>query len=429
MLREFVLIRRLRCFNFFFYVCVCAALSFARSAAQGLPAVAPQVQIVYFGAERGFVVGTQPVTLLCVARNTGAVPILENALRLRCYTLAGLDYTTGETWPALPALAPGQTIAYRWTLTPAAQSGPLIAAALLTGNNARPLSGRGPKAASAESSATEITPQAVLSVIPRFPSEPKLDAPNLALAAPPLSQAAEASAWVGNDRIGARLLASANREPVLLLGGRNGADWKVVAVSAPLFSVCSGEEGQIPWRQTFRWDDSRAYSEKETATLTLRGSLGTQWRGEIVLQARSGTAVMQGVLRLTARRLMRLRELAAPRLLARDAAKPMSGLPNGTVIDFLDKPVVLPASERIAAALVAPFVVGLTWPKSFAYANWTAAPDSAASLSEFPILGTTWRGGERGTLMQPGETIEVPFRLFAYAPSETLRDALRFLMN
>ena len=382
----------------------------------------------YFGAERGVAVGTQAVTMLCIVRNTGAAPIAENTLRLRCYTLAGLDYTTGETWPLLPALGAGQARAYRWVLVPSAPRGPLIASALLTANRPAVFAARGPKRTPADAPAN-FDPQAILNVIPRLDEEPKLNPPDPKNSAAPQALAGEESAWVGNERVGLRVIAAeGNREPVLLLCGKNGAGWRLLALSATLFAVTSGEPGQIPWRQTFHWSDSRPASTAEAATLTLRGSLGTQWRGEITLQTQSGTAAIQGVFRLTARRLMRLYDLRLPRLLARDAAQPMPGAANGTPLEMPDAPAVLPAAARIGAAKTEAFTFGLAWSKTFPYANWTAERSPAVSLTDFLILGAEWRDA-RGTLMQPGETIEVPFRLFAFAPSDTLRDALRFLIN
>ena len=209
---------------------------------------------------------------------------------------------------------------------------------------------------------------------------------------------------------------------------RTARTGKPLALSVPLFTVLSGEPGQIPWRQTFHWNDSRPASDHETAALTLRGTLGTQWRGEITLRTQAGTAAIQGILRLTARRLMRLYDFRLPRLLARDAAKPLPGAANGTAIEAPNLPAVLPETARISAAMTAPFSFGIVWSKTFPYAQWTAEKTPAVSVGDFPLLGAAWRS-ERGTLMQPGETVEVPFRLFAYAPSETLRDALRFLIN
>ena len=388
------------------------------------PPVNPPIRVEYFGAERGFAIGMQAVTMLCVLRNTGAAPIAENTLRLRCYTLAGLDYTTGETWPVLPSIGAGQTVAYRWVLVPAANGGPLIASALITENKPINVAAPGP----ANDFAANFAPQAVLNVIPRLAAEPKLDPPNVPPGAAPQAVASEDSAWLGNERVGVRIVAAGNREPILLLGGKFGADWKLLALSASLFSVLSGEPGQIPWRQTFHWSDSRPASTHAGAALTLRGALGTQWRGEVTLQTQSGTAAIQGTFRLTARRLMRLYDCQIPRLIARDAAKPLPGAANGTPNAFSDLPAVLPENARIAAARTGPFTFGIAWPGNFAYANWTAQKNPAVPLTDFPLLGAAWRSGP-GTLMQPGETIEIPFRLFAFAPSETLRDALRFLEN
>ncbi len=413
------------------WVCAVFAAPVCRAGGQDTPKTAPQIRVEYFGAERGAAIGTQAVTLLCIVRNTGAVALPEKTLRLRCYTLSGLDYTTGETWPALPAIGAGQALAYRWVLAPSARTGTLIAAALLTEN--RPTESRTgsppPNVKQALETFANFAPQVAIRVIPRRETALELDPPNATANVAPQSVAGTDSAWLGNERVGLRVVAGQrNREPILLLGGRNGGDWKPLAVSAALFSALSGEPGQTPWRQTFHWMDALASSTRSAATLTLRGALGTQWRGEVIFKTESGTAAIAGTLRLTARRRMRLYDLQTPQLLDCDAAKSFPGAANGTPVFLPDAPAVLPEAAQVEAVHSGAFTFGIAQAKTFSYANWTAEKFPAQTLTDFPILGAAWRN-PRGTLLLPGETLEVPFRLFAFAPSETLRDALRFLMK
>jgi hypothetical protein len=44
-----------------------------------------------------------------------------------------------------------------------------------------------------------------------------------------------------------------------------------------------------------------------------------------------------------------------------------------------------------------------------------------------PLPGAQWDDA-RGTVILPGAAVEIPFRLFASGPSDTLRDALRFVL-
>jgi hypothetical protein len=43
-------------------------------------------------------------------------------------------------------------------------------------------------------------------------------------------------------------------------------------------------------------------------------------------------------------------------------------------------------------------------------------------------MGAEWIGDDRGESISTGTTIEIPFRIFVFGPSDTVRDAARFRM-
>ena len=55
------------------------------------------------------------------------------------------------------------------------------------------------------------------------------------------------------------------------------------------------------------------------------------------------------------------------------------------------------------------------------------APLSGSGNTLLSLLGIEWEGPDAGSVIQPGATVEIPFRLFAFGPSDTLKDALRFI--
>src|SRR5690349_17333380 len=94
--------KRLRCTG-----CLILALSCACLAACNLPAHAqnesrtpappsPQLRVEFLGPEKGFAIGSQSVSILCVIRNVGAGTLPENTARVRCYPLTGLDFMGGQ---------------------------------------------------------------------------------------------------------------------------------------------------------------------------------------------------------------------------------------------------------------------------------------------------------------------------------------------
>jgi hypothetical protein len=215
--------------------------------------------------------------------------------------------------------------------------------------------------------------------------------------------------------------------PVLSLSVRDGARWRVAATSTALAQALSGEDGQRPWRQTFRWRHASARTEKDVATLTLVGSLGTLWNAEIVIQCRADTCALNGELRLTPRRQARCFEVQLPLLLALPES-PSTGPYSGRAISVGEAAASLPDGARSAAAHRANFSVGLSWPGSAPLANWDATRVPAGDDVLAPLLGAAWSGGDRGEIVLPGATLVFPFRLFAFSPSDTVRDAMRFVI-
>ncbi|HZO90911.1 MAG TPA: hypothetical protein VFB38_21480 [Chthonomonadaceae bacterium] len=419
------------------------------SAPTSAPPPAPNIHIEFFGAERGYAVGTESVVFLCVVRNVGTAPLPENALRLRLFPAAGLDYTSGDTMPGLPALAPNQAVAFRWRLQPSDATGPLVAAVLFepgapsaepTRGPAPPSSaGIAPSAPQGVIGVAQVTappasapsppvpmpvPRAVLTVVPRFASGPRVMGASDRL---PAARVQSGRAWVGNDRVGVQVVAAEGRLPVLLLAGKEGQDWRALSTGVPLIQVQSGEEGQTPWWETFRWRNWQVTGDKDSATLILQGTLGARWRAEVHLTAQSNTAAINGRLRLIPLRTMRLYGVRLPRLLAdNEAANGAPPKADGTGVAVASETSLLPETARIAASHVGTMTFGLTWPSALPLSGWRAAPLPTGDAERLRVLGVQLEGDPQGALFTRGTPVEFTFRLFAFAPSFTLRDASRF---
>jgi hypothetical protein len=413
-------------------------------------ATAPDVRVEFLGAESGYAVGMQSVTLLCVVRNVGSAPLPDRTLRLRCYAVTGLDYTTGETMPVVPALGPNQALAYRWRLAPSNATGPLTAAVLM--EPVTPTSAAAPEMPSSPGGGLHGTahggsdsattgaqppppaepaplpaPRAVVTTVPRLaaPLRPGGDA--IRPAAGPLASAGETSAWIGNDRMGARIVASELRQPVLLLCGKEGAGWRGLAVGSPMASVRSGEDGQVAWWETFRWRAARVRIEKDLATLTLLGNVGTRWQAEMVFVARRDTAALSGRLRLKPLRVMRLYSVLLPRLQADNSRAAASFRADGSAQPLSNAEPLLPETARVIAGRANGITFGLTWPSTGPDPGWKWSRLPAGDANVAPLPGAQWDDA-RGSLILPGTAVEIPFRLFAFGPSDSLHAALRFVL-
>lgn len=391
------------------------------------PTSSPDVRVEYFGPERGYVVGAESVTLLCIVRNVGTGPLPEKTLRLRCYAISGLDYTTGDTLPVLPAMARNQALAFRWRLAQSGDTGPFIAAVILentgaTGSVEKPQPGGGVILVNETN-----TPRTALTVVPRLPSAPRMGDRVVPPSGPPQATATRDDAWISNDQFALRAVRADRAAPLLILSGREGASWRTLANGIPLARVFSGEDGQRLWWEPFRWEQARAQSDKVSALLTLNGTIGARWKATLTLTAIRDSAAINGRLRLTAGKTLRLAGIELPSLLVSPATA-TSAKADGSPISLTTEEPILPEDTRIVAARAGGITFGLTWPTATPFPGWHWSSLPGGNPELLSVLGAQCLGDPRGELVTSGSSIEITFRLFAVSPSDTLRDALRFLL-
>lgn len=389
------------------------------------------VRVEYFGAERGYLVGQDNLTLLCVVRNFGPTPLGDSALRLRCTPISGLDYTSGNLTPTLPALATNQAVAYRWRFAPTDALAPLIASVILESISPEASSGStasGPHLSDihpADSHPVE-PPQVTLTTVLRYTHPPRFGDQPAEKDGTPRAFFGADEAFVGNDRVGLHVVANDKSQPILLLAGRLANAWVPVASFLPVLALKSGEEGQLPWWESFRWRDTRCGGTKQAASITLVGTLGNHWRAELTLEARRDTAVLSARLHLVALRPMRCLSLQLPRLLTIAEDRPRTASrADGTAIVVPDSPSLLPDDTRGLSGRANSVTFGLAWPATTPLADGRWTPLRTGDGSSI-IDAVQCDAGGAGVPIPKGGSLDTTFRLFAHAPSDTIRDALRF---
>lgn len=405
------------------------AISRSTPIANRQPPSEPDLQVEFLGSEKGYAVGGQSVAILCVIRNAGTGALPENTARVRCYPLAGLDFLEGQLWPNLPALNAGQAVAYRWRLAVTNQTTPLVFSVLITKVDppapaAMAVRSGGPQVVQPAPD-IPIASRAVAVAVPRFPSTPHLLGAAANWTSPHASVGSQ-TARVGNDRSLLNVVAAQDRVPLLVLAGKEGNDWKVVATTIPSLQVRSAEEGQQPWWESFRWMDTDVRETKDSAILTLHGRVGPNLGAQIILESRANTGVIYGTIRLTAKRNVRLFGLHLPRLLAVPAGGAAATKLDGSaaILNVASSP--LADQDRLAAAHTGALTFGLTWPVSPPFNSWRSSRMAYGDVDHLPILGAEWSADARGDVLSAGASIEAPFRLFVFGPSDTVKDAVRF---
>lgn len=395
----------------------------------------PDLRVEYFGAEKGYAVGNDNISVLCVIRNAGTAPLPANTVRLYCYPLVGLDYTSGELKPVLPELAPNQSVAFRWQLAPNSQ-GRLVTSVLLQPNDSPGAPGGEAVTQANPATAAGAPPQidpaaldlprAVVAGIPHFGAQPALGNIRAGTAAGPIASSRSGEVWLANDRVSLHVRAAAGGDPVLSFAAKEGTGWRVLATANALCEVLAAEDGQGAWWKGFRWHQTTVRANKDEGTMTLTGTAGGRWNVEFSATTRRDTGIIDGKIRLTARQTTRLFGVRLPGLLA------VNEYPGGGLGRADGRSIVLPAEDpamldtpRLGAARRGSVTFGLAWPSRPPLDGWNTETLADGNSNLTSLLGGVWNGPERGELILAGATIEIPFRYFAFTPSDTVRDAQR----
>ena len=365
------------------------------------------VKVLYFGADPLTFPTPASASLLTVVENITNSTIPAGALRLRCIALSGLDYTSGELAPLLPALNPGQYAVCRWNLAP---------------------SGKGP--ASAALMIETVLNRTWLSVqttgLPIENHPLRFGDPLPGVDKSPRVLLGINSAWLSGNRIAIHIKRTSQDMPILILAGRNGKRWQMAGLCMPLMKTLSGEPGQQAWWQTFHWLTTNEYSDSSMAELTLIGTLGRFWKAKISFTARQNTAAINGHIHLTALRTLQLSSLQMPRLMVLLSGMPLPPANGIPILLPADPPAdPLPDSAPVAAFHFGHITSGMSWSASSLLPGWSSdqIPDCPAGAS---LHGVRINTNQSNSLIVAGESISFPFRLFAVDPSSSLQDALHF---
>ncbi len=393
---------------------------------------APEIRVEFLGAEEGFAVGTQSFTTLCIVRNVGNSSLPLGTLRLRCYTLANLDYLDGQLRPLVPPLAPNQSASFRWRLAPTSSSAPLTFAAFIERSDPGKVdysnsSGSDVPSTTSESGIATL-PTVKTASIPHFSANPKLLSGLGSWGKIPQAIAQEEEAWVGNDRVFVHALAANGGIPILTMAAKDGAQWKRIALVSSLAVVNSGEDGQIPWKETFKWRSSERRADKDSAVLTLIGTVGSRWSATLTFEAKRDTGAVNGRLKLTARRNLRCFGVQLPRLVAEKESSAPTPKADGVGQVLPPDPSTIADTERMSASHIGSTTFGMTWNSRSPFANWRSSRLPVGDPERTEVLGGQWESDSRGEVVAAGDVLEFNFRIFAFGPSFTVRDAMRFAL-
>lgn len=396
--------------------------------------------IEYFGAERGAAVGSEDVVFLAIVRNRTNTPIAAGQFRLWCYAVNGLDYTSGETMPILPILAPNQALAYRWRLSVSAGRQTLMAAALLqrvpittrsagsNGNNPGVGASVILPEPEAEGTSDVSSIQTTIAVVPRVSRMPGDTAISIKPGDAPNASAGPNSAAISNDLISLRIMHADRKQSVFSLAARKGTDWSELATGISLGAILSAEEGQTPWWEAFRWKEAHAANEKDLASLILTGTFGNRWRAEMTLETHRFSSAINVRMRMVALRTLRCKGFKLPEMLAERDHKTVTTLrADGSPIFCENDSSLLSESRQLSAVRRDAVTFGMTWSNTAFLQGFEWNPLPVQDPQLITVLGGTSSASDAGEVILSGASIDINFRIFAFTPSSTIKDAIKFV--
>lgn len=361
------------------------------------PADKPQLEVVFFGTVRGYVIGLDPVVLTGTIRNVGKAELPADTVAARVVAVSGLDYSETAIAPKLPRLEPGTSTTVQWRLLPIRANAPLVAALSLE--------------ATAQNGAAVSLPS--VSVAPLYHlDEPPAD--KNAFQKEPRAGERQNDAFLENENLRAQVIYTTGAIPLLRLSVRIGSGWRTVGTTLPLAEVLSAEGGQQPWWEVFKGEEFRAVNKKGEASLYLSGGIGLRWRAILILTLRSGSSVLDIQMQCAPLRPMRISGVHLAPLLAGDV---VLGVPTET----LRAESVGPNS--LTAARWNEITVGTLWSNAPLFPDWKTTALATSPGAEYQRFGAEWRTQAVPVALSAETLLTLRCRLFVLTPSASVGDA------
>jgi hypothetical protein len=266
-------------------------------------------------------------------------------------------------------------------------------------------------------------PKAVLAIVPHV-LESTPDIVNFTL---PRAISKGINARIGNDHLSLTITPVQGQSAMGLLAAKSADGWDYVGASWPLVQIRSSVDGQLPWWGNFRWTHSESHAQRGAALLDVYGLCGDVWEVQITIAAQKDSGVLEGRLRLKARKTCRLFGVQLPRLVSpSDRSTPIPSA-DGSSSLVISNPTV-DESDNLAAAHKGMVTSGIAWSQRPPFMDWLPFPLPLGDTDHTDQLGMQWVGGDRGEVVLPGGIIDINFHLFCVSPSDTVSDAHRFVM-
>ncbi len=353
--------------------------------------------ITSFAPTRAYAVGTNTVTLVGTVRNVGKAALPADTVLLRMFAVNGLEYVEGTTAIRLPAMEPGASNTYRWKVQPTAPDAPLVAALVLDRQG--------------------HVPQIRVLPIQHFARSPSPFGNGAPQKPEPTARAASSSGWLDNGKVRFRAVRTDSEVAGGFLWARTPGGWRQAGMVLPLAEVLSAEGAQDPWWEMLKAKRYTAASTPKRAVLGVSGPIGVRWRASVNLSVNAGSSVVDAELYLSPRRPMKLFGLRLARFYAGEgsfgatASETIGPEPIGTG---------LASAVRWGAV-----TTGMVWPGKSLFEGWTQALQATPDGAESSVIGVEYRTGSGPALLAEGATVKVRWRMFAFSPSGTVRDALK----
>ena len=368
--------------------------------------------ILYFGPVNGVSYNFMDQTFRCVIMNNSQQMIPAGQYVVKCLPIRGLNYTSGNTIPTIPAIPAHGVVCTEWNLSLKNSGGYPLAGAYIC-----PVQNSSQVSSSTLDDAIKLSSPIMLYSRAGFvlPSHPVVKTPKV-------TEIDKNVLQVTGNISAVQFLRATNDESVFRLFTNIQGIWQPIATGCNIADLYAGEEGQQPWYHSFKITGCHSQTTGATAVITIDGMYGNLAKASVTYNISQNSSSITGTIEITALQDFQCYGIDLPVLWAH---KPVDAqMPDGSLVSLNTNSASNLSDPSIAALHTNQTTWGIIAPGVPPISGWTVVRKS--SLGQYRCA-LEWTAPAAGSLFQRCGSISVPFTLFAKSGSASIQDALIFL--
>lgn len=370
------------------------------------------LSIVYFGPVKGIGYSFMDQTFRCVILNSTDQLIQAGVYEVKCLPIRGLNYTSGNTIPTIPAIPAHGVVSTQWNLSLKNNGGYPLAGAYIC-----PVSNSSQTDPSLLDDAIKLSSPTMLSTRSNF-----VLPPHPVTKTPLVTKLDKSALQVTSNITAIQFLRATDDESVFRLFTNIDGTWQQIATGSNIAGINAGEEGQQPWNHTLKITGVHSQNTAASTVVKIDGVYGNLAKAKVTFTISQNSSSITGEIEITALQNFQCYGVNLPELWAHKPVATQTS--DGDLVSMNAAPAPNLSDPSIAALHTNQTTWGIIAPGVPPISGWTVTRKS--SLGQYRCA-LAWISPATGSLFQSGGSISIPFTLFAKSGSASIQDALIFL--